>query len=218
MPCEVVLTGTHVEVSVERLSFEAMESCLRNAIRAELEMIEPHDSLEQEHLTEALAWVDSGAELCRLLKPATPPMHLVSYFAVVDGDHILLVDHRKAQLWLPTGGHVEPGEHPRDTVTRELKEELSLVPTEPIGAPLMLTCTTTVGLTAGHQDVSLWYVVEASRKQPITFEEQEFNSVQWFRFSDVPFERSDPQMRRFVQKLGFLRTVAESSCLGTVSV
>lgn len=195
---------------VMRASREAMESCMRNAIRAELEMIEPHDSLEQAHLVEALAWVDSGAELCRISKPATPPKHLVSYFAVVDGDHILLVDHRNAQLWLPTGGHVEPGEHPRDTVIRELKEELSLVPIGPVGAPLMLTCTTTVGLTAGHRDVSLWYVVEASREQPITFDEQEFDSVQWFRFSEVPFERSDPQMRRFVEKLGYLQTLAKS--------
>jgi hypothetical protein len=73
----------------------------------------------------------------------------------------------------------------------------------------MLTCTT-VGLTAGHRDVSLWYVIEARRKQPITFDEQEFNAVQWFRFSEVPFERSDPQMRRFVEKLGSLRTLAKS--------
>jgi 8-oxo-dGTP diphosphatase len=183
---------------------------MRNAIRAEFEMIEPQDSLEQEHLVEALAWVDSGAELCRIAKPAIPPKHLVSYFAVVDGDYILLVDHRNAQLWLPTGGHVEPGEHPRETVVRELQEELCLVPGRPVGAPLMLTCTTTVGLTAGHRDVSLWYVVEASRKQPITFDEQEFNSVRWFRFSEVPFERSDPQMRRFVEKLGSPRTLAKS--------
>lgn len=183
-------------------SRKAIESSMREAIRAELAMVEPHDSLEQEHLAEALAWVDSGAELCRISKPATPPKHLVSYFAVVDGDHILLVDHRNAQLWLPTGGHVEPGEHPRDTVVRELKEELSLVPVRPVGAPLMVTCTTTVGLTAGHRDVSLWYVVEASRKKPLTFDEQEFNAVRWFPFNEVPFERSDPQMRRFVEKLG----------------
>ena len=175
---------------------------MRKTIRAELEMIRPHDSLEQEHLVEALAWVDSGAELCRVSKPATPPKHLVSYFAVVDGDQVLLVDHRNAQLWLPTGGHVEPGEHPRETVVRELKEELSLVPRDPIDAPLMVTCTTTVGLTAGHRDVSLWYVVKADRRQRPTFDEQEFNAIKWFRFNEVPFERSDPHMRRFIEKLG----------------
>jgi 8-oxo-dGTP diphosphatase len=187
---------------------------MRKVIRAELAMIHPLDSLEREHLAEALAWVDSGVELCRIAKPATPPMHLVSYFAVVDAEQILLVDHRNAQLWLPSGGHVESGEHPRDTVIRELKEELNLGPLDPVGAPLMITCTTTVGLTAGHRDVSLWYVVEGSRKQPLTFDEQEFKAVQWFRFSEVPFQRSDPHMRRFIEKLRSQPFIARTSSAG----
>jgi ADP-ribose pyrophosphatase YjhB (NUDIX family) len=186
---------------------------VRHAIRAELTAIEPHDQLERAHLSEALAWVDSGAELCRLSKPATPPKHLVSYFAVIDAGHILLVDHKNARLWLPTGGHVESHEHPRATVLRELKEELGLEPAEAVGAPLMVTCTETVGLTAGHTDVSLWYVVQASREQLLTFDGNEFNAARWFPFDRVPFDRSDPHMRRFVQKLGsnysLRRSVAE---------
>lgn len=39
----------------------------------------------------------------------------MSYFLVASDTQVLLVDHKNAQLWLPTGGHVEPGEHPRDT-------------------------------------------------------------------------------------------------------
>ena len=46
---------------------------MRAAIRAELMAIAPLDALEQEHLADALAWLGSGAELCRLAKPATPP-------------------------------------------------------------------------------------------------------------------------------------------------
>lgn len=174
---------------------------MRQAIRSEVQQIQPLDALEQSHLDQTLDWIDSGAELCRIAKPATPPRHLVSYFAVVDTGHLLLVDHRNAQLWLPTGGHVEPGEHPRDTVVRELKEELGLTPLQPVEAPLMITCTTTIGLTAGHTDVSLWYVVHASRSQPLHFDAGEFNAVRWFRFDEVPFGRSDPHMRRFVAKL-----------------
>jgi 8-oxo-dGTP diphosphatase len=80
----------------------------------------------------------------------------VSYFAVVDEQRVLLVDHRNAQLWLPAGGHVEPHEHPRTTVVRELREELGLVAPHAIGAPVMVTSVSTVGLTAGHTDVCLW--------------------------------------------------------------
>lgn len=173
---------------------------MRQAIRAELSAIQPLDALEQAHLADALAWVDSGAELCRTAKPATPPKHLVSYFVVVDGDHLLLVDHRNAQLWLPTGGHVEPGEHPRTTVLREFEEELGLATTQAVAAPLMVTCTTTVGLTAGHTDVSLWYVVQASRQQALVFDQDEFHAVRWFHCDELPFERSDPHLRRFAEK------------------
>jgi 8-oxo-dGTP diphosphatase len=175
---------------------------IRAEIRDEVASIQPFDEMEESHQADALAWVDSGAPLCRMAKPATPPKHLVSYFAVVDGDNILLVDHRSAQLWLPPGGHVEPGEHPRETVRRELFEELKVVAGHEITEPLMVTCTTTVGLAAGHVDVSLWYVVRVDRRQSIEFDAQEFAGVRWFRYSDVPLQRSDPHMERFLAKLG----------------
>lgn len=172
----------------------------RMAVRAELLAIQPLDELEREHRADALAWVNSGAELCRREKPATPPKHLISYFAVISGQHLLLVDHKGAQRWLPAGGHVEPGEHPRDTVRRELQEELGFAPCHPITAPLMVTRTETVGLTPGHTDVSLWYVVHAPRDQAIRFDRGEFHGVRWFGFDELPLERSDPQLARFVTK------------------
>jgi len=174
---------------------------MRAAIRHELESINPLDALERQHLSETLAWVDSGAPLFRTAKPATPPKHLVSYFAVVDDDNILLVDHMTAQLWLPPGGHVAEGEHPRDTVVREALEELGFAPAHEISAPLMITCTTTVGLTAGHTDVSLWYVVSATKNQSIAYDAQEFNAIKWFDFSDAPLDRADPHLERFIRKL-----------------
>lgn len=138
-------------------------------------------------------------------------MHLVSYFAVIDDGHVLLVDHRNARLWLPPGGHVEPGEHPRVTVARELEEELGFAAPHPVGPPLFVTVTTTVGLTAGHTDVSLWYVIRASRHRRIAFDESEFEGVRWFAFDDVPLERADPHMRRFLAKLAAILPRAADS-------
>lgn len=174
---------------------------MRSSIRAELESIHPLDAVEHQHRSDALAWVDTGAPLFRIQKPAIPPKHLVSYFAVVDGNRILLVDHKNAELWLPPGGHVEPGEHPRDTVLREAREELGLEPAHEIAAPLMVTCTTTVGLTAGHTDVSLWYVVNTKKDQTLIYDSTEFNDIRWFEYSDVPLERCDPHLERFMRKL-----------------
>jgi 8-oxo-dGTP pyrophosphatase MutT (NUDIX family) len=189
---------------------------MRDLIRSELTAIVPMDALESEHLADALAWVDSGVGLVRVAKPATPPKHLVSYFAVVDVDQILLVDHKNAGLWLPAGGHVESDEHPRSTVLRELEEELGFTAAHQIDPPLMVTCTTTVGLTAGHIDVSLWYVVHASRTQWMNFDDAEFNGVKWFRFSEIPFGRSDPHLRRFTKKLAS-KLSASAHCAGAAS-
>lgn len=174
---------------------------MRESVRREVSSIVPLDELEHKHVADVLEWIDSGAELCRLEKPATPPKHLVSYFVLVDDGHVLLVDHRNAQLWLPTGGHVEPGEHPRETALRELGEELGIEYTDPLDPPLMITCTTTVGLTAGHTDVSLWYVLRGDRTREVEFDREEFNEVRWFPFADVPLDRSDPHMGRFLQKV-----------------
>ncbi len=41
-------------------------------------------------------------------------------------DGLLLVHHRKLNLWLPVGGHIEEDEIPDDALIREAKEEVRL--------------------------------------------------------------------------------------------
>ena len=121
-------------------------------------------------IRDSLDWIDSGAALIRRVKPAMPPRHIVSCFAVVDGDWVLLVDHINAGLWLPPGGHVEPGETPAQTVMRAVQEELGMTADFLTPHPVFLTVTDTVGLTAGHTDVSLWFVYMGTRtaRLPLT--------------------------------------------------
>lgn len=179
---------------------------LRIQIRDEISSITPFDNAEREVRADALDWVDSGLELFRTEKPATPPKHLVSYFLLMDGDHMLLVDHIKAGLWLPSGGHVEPGEHPRTTVEREIVEELGITAEFIFREPQFVTATTTVGQTAGHIDVSLWYLVRGDRSEELDFDRDEFTRVRWFSPDDVPYQRTDPELGRFLKKLDGLRS------------
>lgn len=176
-----------------------MRSIIVESVRA----IQPHDELEQSHITATLDWIASGAPLCRIAKPDLPPQHLVAYFALVDAAarKVLLVDHRQAGLWLPSGGHVEPGEAPAATVEREIFEELGIPAIFRFARPLFLTVTQTVGSTTRHTDVSLWYVLRGDATQPLTFDAEEFHGVQWFDFDAIPFDRADPHLRRFIAKL-----------------
>jgi 8-oxo-dGTP diphosphatase len=112
-----------------------------------------------------------------------------------------LVEHRNAGLWLPTGGHVEPDEHPATAAERECREELGIEARFWRREPPFVTSIVTVGSTAGHSDVSLWYVLEGNASEPVDFDAAEFASVRWFGFDEIPWEKSDPQMKRFVNKL-----------------
>jgi len=185
----------------DEVATSSYSKVVRAEIRKEVELIDPLDVLEGESKADVLAWIDSGVALCRTRKPAVPPKHLISYFAVVDGDHFLLVDHINAERWLPPGGHVEPGEHPRTTALREAKEELSIDGQFLNDGPVFLTITETVGRTAGHTDVSLWYVLRGDRSAEIEFDRSEFHRVRWFHKDNIPLDRSDPHMDRFLRKL-----------------
>jgi 8-oxo-dGTP diphosphatase len=96
---------------------------IRDSIHQLVSNITPVDAMERQHIDIVIDWIESGEEIFRTEKPATPPMHLVSYFLVLSPDQskVLLVDHKKSGLWLPSGGHVEPGEDPKEAVIREVK-------------------------------------------------------------------------------------------------
>ncbi len=180
----------------------------RALVRDAVAAIEPWDERESADRTATLAWIASGDEIFRTRKPDVPPQHLVSYFVLVDveAEQLLLVDHRNAGLWLPTGGHVEPGEDPRATVHREAHEELGIEP-DLLGGltsnPLFVTRTRTIGIDHGHTDVSLWYVVAASVAEPLRPDPGEFTAVEWWPYDRVfePGARIDPELPRFVAKL-----------------
>jgi len=179
-----------------------MDISVSDKIASIVAAIDPIDALERMHRDSTIEWIRSGAPIFRIKKPDVPSKHLVSYFALFDEQcgKLLLVDHKSAGLWLPGGGHVEPDEAPDATVVRELSEELKLVADFIHKGPLFITVTRT-RKDDGHTDVSLWYLIRGDSSRAIQFDRGEFHGVQWFGFDEIPFERSDPHMRRFVDKL-----------------
>ncbi len=176
---------------------------MRDSIRGIIEKMQPFDLLEADHLAQTLAWIDAGLPLFRTQKPATPPQHLVAYFVIVDlaQRQLLLTDHKDAGLWLPSGGHVEPDEHPRDAAAREAQEELGIAADFLGPDPLFLTVTQTQGISAGHTDISLWYLLRGDRAVALAHDPGEFHGVSWFAFDELPSTRVEPHLARFVAKL-----------------
>lgn len=180
----------------------------RNLIRNIVASIEPFDDIEAAHQQDVLDWIKSGAPLFRITKPDNPPKHLVSYFVLFDAatNKLMLVDHAKAEAWLPAGGHVEQDEDPRVTVIRESDEELGVTAkfdTAYGNNPLFVTVGTTKGY-GNHTDVSLWYVINGDSSLSLTYDPKEMHGYKWLTFDEVltmDISTLDPHLHRFVRKM-----------------
>lgn len=92
----------------------------------------------------------------------------VSVFVVWNGK-VLLHRHRKLDLWLPPGGHVDPDELPDEAAVREVMEEAGLT-VELVGeravdapGPVQLVRPRGVQLEAispGHEHIDLVYLAK----------------------------------------------------------
>lgn len=188
-----------------------MPDALQSMITGLVSGIEPTDDLGREHRQDTLLWLAGTDDIFRRVKPRTPSPHLVSYFLLVDrpAGSVLLCDHRLSGLWLPTGGHVEPGEHPLGTVRREAPEELGIT-AEPDAAfgdrPFFLTMTETAGSPAvRHVDVSLWFALAGRVGQPLRPDQREFAGVRWWTVAELRRAgpgRFEPHLLRALDALG----------------
>lgn len=181
---------------------------LQDAIRAEVADLSTFDAIEAAHRRATLRWLDGTDDVFRRVPPDTPPRHLVVYCLLVDPEgSVLLADHRKSGLWLPAGGHVEPGEGPLATVRRETREELGIEAQHcpAIGErPLFLSVARTVPVDGRqHTDVSLWYALDARQGDALTPDPGEFHGVRWWtpeEISATDARRFDPHLRRVIAK------------------
>lgn len=93
-----------------------------------------------------------------------------------------------------------------DTAVREAKEEFNIkaVFLHNNQKPFFITRTQTVGLTPGHTDVSLWYLLKGNIHDTPRFDRSEFTDVEWYTFTEI-LETDpvifDPHLQRFAAKL-----------------
>ncbi|MEO7261622.1 MAG: NUDIX domain-containing protein [Jatrophihabitantaceae bacterium] len=193
---------------VVRLCPLMSHSALHAEVRDLIAGLTPVDPLEAAHRRRTLSWMDNTDDVFRRTQPRTPSPHLVSYFLLVDHDagSLLLVDHIRAGLWLPSGGHVEPGEHPVLTVRRELREELGIsAEFSPLTGerPMFLSVTETARPIDKHTDVSLWFILCGKVGQPLTPDPREFRGVRWWTRAEVDEAdqaQFDPHLGRMLTK------------------
>jgi mutator protein MutT len=119
------------------------------------------------------------------------PMTIAAYYSgpvqivtavLRDGDRVLLC-HRSAgrrwysDVWDLPGGHVEEGEDPRESLVRELREELGITASAPSGPPMHEIRTVTL-------EMQIW-LVDRWIGTPVNAAPQEHDAVAWFETSDL---------------------------------
>lgn len=77
-------------------------------------------------------------------KDENPLSHFCVYFAGYDpkAKKVFIGHHKKSNLWLFNGGHIDKGETPEEALEREMGEEWGIkIKLEDIGEPKLLTIT-----------------------------------------------------------------------------
>ena len=112
------------------------------------------------------------------------------------------VDHRLSGLWLPAGGHVEPGEDPAVTTEREelgIEADFSIAGRRPA-----FVTVTPPRAPDSHTDVSLWYLLAGYPGMRLVLDPREFAGGRWWSGPELEAADQaefDPHMSRFLAKV-----------------
>jgi 8-oxo-dGTP pyrophosphatase MutT (NUDIX family) len=169
---------------------------VRASYSKDIQAIVPLDDIEKRDIEMALSWLKSAAHVN---KPYDMKEHLGVMCLVLSPDRrqTFLLNHRKAQMWLPPGGHVDAGLTFQQAMELEMQEETGQDATLILPTPFFLTRVLTQGLNAGHIDVTVWYLLEAPSDVAYAVMQKEASEVRWFpleALGDMPAASNLPRV------------------------
>ena len=118
-----------------------------------------------------------------LIRPENPQDHICVYFLPFEltSKSIYLGFHKKADFWIPPGGHIEENESPVETIRREFFEELDY---KLVDEKIELFDLTIIDIKNPKQICKrhwdMWYLVHM-RKIDFKFDKREFYAGRWYK-------------------------------------
>jgi len=113
---------------------------------------------------------------------------------IVHNKKVLLIFHKKHNMWLQIGGHIELNEDPEQALFREVKEECGLE-IEIVGSKPNLQVKGTKSLYAPvflnihdineiHKHIGLYYIAKA-KSDKFVLNNSEHKDIRWFSREDL---------------------------------
>ncbi len=124
---------------------------------------------------------------------------------VVHEGRTLLLHHRKLNMWLPPGGHIDPHELPDEAALREVREESGLEVEllnqgQALGHVVVLPqpfCILLEDISPGHQHIDLIYFARV-RGGSLTLAAREAHAARWLTWEEL----DSPEIAEDICELG----------------
>ncbi|MAG19843.1 hypothetical protein CL618_00205 [archaeon] len=130
---------------------------------------------------------------------------------IIHQNKVLLIHHRKLDLWLPVGGHIDENETPDQALLREIKEEVGIdveilnQSDIPLSDNFKCNLTTpfyvNVHSVGDHDHCCLFYVCKAINPEQLKIN-KELKNFGWFTKNDlnkdhIPFDVKNQCLKVF---------------------
>lgn len=132
----------------------------------------------------------------KLTRDEGEPKHFCCYFFPYDlqAKKVFIVHHKKAQLWLAPGGHMDSKERPIEALNREVREELGVsnVASEAV-RPFLLTITpiNNPRQPKCQEHLDIWYSVPTDGSN-FNIDPSEFLETRWVTIDEARKLVTDP--------------------------
>ncbi len=123
--------------------------------------------------------------------------HFTASAFIVESNKVLLVYHKKLDVWLYSGGHIEENENPDEALLREVKEETGLDieiisnkdeylsdkknDVKSLHLPYVFLCE----LVGDHYHNDLIYLCKIKEKAKLKFNENESSGIGFFSYDEI---------------------------------
>jgi 8-oxo-dGTP diphosphatase len=129
---------------------------------------------------------------------------------LIHNNKVLLIHHKKLDLWLPPGGHIEKNETPDEAVEREFKEELGLevellnrndVPTGGnIVKQLAVPFYVNVHNVGDHNHCCFYYLCKLKNTGKIKINKDELKNFSWLSIEELNQKKIPTDVRSIAHK------------------